>query len=1175
MTKRPTFLKGAAQNVCATCALAFAISLSTNAQVDTGALVGQILDPSGGAVARSLVTLQNEGTGVSIQTKSDEHGNYSFSPVQIGTYSISVEQPGFSREVRSHVSVNIQQRLSIDFTLHPGQVQQTIDVTSSLPILQTENASVGQVVEKQQINNLPLNGRNYFFLAQLAAGVSFGQKDSRGENNNGRFSANGTRPTQNNYLLDGIDNNSSIISRQNGKDFVVQTPVDALSEFKIQTNNYSAEFGRSAGAVMNATIKSGTNGFHGNAWEFLRNNDLDANDFFLNAAGKPDPEFRRNQFGFTQGGPVVIPKVYNGRNRTFFFGAFEGTRIRQGNTLITTVPTLYERNSGFTDFSDLPFLQTGSYTDARGNKYPAGTIFDPSTTLAAGNSFIRSPFPGNRIPASRIDSNAVKLLNLLPAPTLPSLTANYVVAPVFADDMNSYDVRIDQVIGEKDQLFGRYSYNYHRQRHPGPYSGYADGGNSLVNSNLDDHSQNAIVGETHVFSPRLVNEIRIGVNREHALWLQPNGDVAGIPEQFGIMGVPQTPQNGGLPEFTVGSLSTFGSFGFLPSSKYGTTPQISEDLTYTRGGNTFKGGFEAQRVLYPFAQPPQSRGLLNYSGIYTSVVGQTDASAAIAQLLLLPTPTSTLAGANQVQLSNFVEHSLIRNYFGAYVQDDWKVTRKLTLNLGVRYDYYSFPHDRLGQLANFAPGLNRVGGTYLVTPQIQPLLPASFTSALSAEGIAVQQGGQQLGNAQRLNFAPRIGFAFQATKQLVVRGGYGIFYGGIEEIGGSPLITENFPIEYTVNRTASSPTTPLAANNSLGLLETTFQNLPLSPSTVNPVGLALIGFQHNWQTPYTQAANLIFQYQMNAVTTLSLGYVGSSTRHLETVLNPNAPLVLLPPGTNQTPYIPYPATALSGNNYTATAGSSNYNSLQTTLERRFSNGLAVLANFAWQKARTDARDPLEGDIGGYRAPFLPGFGIKNDFALADFDVRRLFHVSGTYELPLGPGRKFASAANGITKALIGGWSLNWIATVQDGQPFTVGCPRATSAGFGCNAFMLPGVDPYANSSVAHFVNAAAFSNPPAVGAIGQSDYAPLGGAPTQVTGPAFHRLDLSLFKRFNFTERIYSEFRAEVFNVTNTPNFSNPSALNFTNLTNFGQITSTRDSPNDPREIQFGLKLYW
>jgi hypothetical protein len=1145
-------------------------------QVDSGVLLGQVTDPSSAVIVGAKVTLLNEGTGLTATTTTDSRGSYIFSPVRIGAYTVSIEHPGFAKSTHLHVTVNIQQQALVNIMLAPGQVEQSVDVSTAPPVLQTQDASVGQVMSARAIRDLPLNGRNYIFLAQLSAGVTFGQHDSRGENGNGRFAANGTRPTQNNYLLDGIDNNSSIISRQNGKDFVVLTPVDALSEFKIQTNSYSAEFGRAAGAVLNATVKSGTNQFHGDAWEFLRNNKLDAADFFENAAGAPQSEFRRNQFGFTQGGPVRLPHIYDGRNRTFFFVDYEGTRIRQGNPDVSTVPTLAERESGYSNFADLPAGQTGSRSDVLGRSFPSGTIFDPATTRTASGSYVRDPFPGNVIPASRLNANAIKLLQLLPAPNGPGILSNYTSTPIFQDDTNGFDIRIDQVFSDRDQMFGRYSYSFLHRIHPGPFPGVADGGDSLVNSNLDDRSQNAVLGETHLFGPTLVNEFRIGLNREHALWLQPYGDVMGIPAQFGIEGIPQTAQNGGLPRLNVGSLSHFGSWGFLPSDKYGTTPQITDDLTFTHGSHTIKTGIMAQRILFPFAQPPQSRGLLSYSGVFTSVINKTDGTAGIAQMLLNPTSSSNIAGANQVQLSNFHSHDLRRNYLGAYIQDDWKLSSRLTVNLGVRWDYFAFMHDRFGDNANFIPGGGFAGGTLLIPSVRQDLLPATYTAILAKDGIRVQGGGLDVGRAQKTNFAPRIGFAYQLTSKLVVRAGYGMFFGGAEELGGSPLLTENFPFEYTVTRTSLTPQTPITADNSIGLLETSFQNLSINPATINVSGIPLIGFEYRWKTPYTQSENLTLQYQLGSASTFSIGYIGSNSRHIPIILSSNPVLTLLPPGTNSTPYVPYPDTAISGGNYTTTQGSSNYNSLQTTYEKRFTNGLSLLANFTWAKILTNAHDPLEGTIGGYRAPYLPGFGIQQDVSLADFDVRRAAHISGSYELPFGPGKVFASQARGVLAQLIGGWSMNWILTVQDGQPFTVGCPTATSTGFGCNGLRVAGQNPYAGShDVNHFLNAAAFTNPISVARIGQTDVSPLGGSATQVSGPPFRRLDLSFFKQFKTSESTYVEFRAEAFNLTNTPNFSNPSSLNFLDTTSFGRITSTRDNPNDPRELQFGLKFYW
>ncbi len=1166
--------------------LFFALSATVRAQVDTGSVLGQVTDSTGALIPDVLVTLRNESTGVTTSMHTDGRGNFSFSPVRIGIYTITAEMQNFQREEQQHIHVDVQQQINIPIMLRTGSTKETIEVSSeSIPLLQTQNASVGQTIGSQQINDLPVYSRNYYFLAQLAAGVTFAQNGGRNENTNGRFVANGVRATENDYLLDEIDNNSAIVSVQNGKDYVVQTPVDALADFKIQTNNYNAEFGRAAGAVLNATTKSGTNQVHGDVWEFLRNDVLNANDYFLNHAGIARAVLIRNQFGFTLGGPVILPHIYNGHNRTFFFGDYEGTRLIQGNAITGTVPTTLERNSGYTNFSDLATLQHGNNPpDAMGNVYPLGTILDPATTTADGSTYVRTPFSGNQIPSGRIDPNAVALLNLLPSPTNSQLLNNYVTAPPDADTYNSFDIRADQVIGHKDYLFARYSYNGHTQNHPGIFTdyqkGYADGGNTSSESDFFDRSQNVSIGETHTFSSTLVNDLRLGVNREHVLWLQANGNTLGIPAQFGIQGVPQYPTNGGLPYFSVGSLgsgvcNSFGACNSLPSNKYGTTPQLNDDLTIVRGAHTVKLGVEQQFIWFPFTQPPDSRGEFTFGGMYTSVYGQTDSTTGIAQLLLLPTSTSNLAGANAVSMSTFTEHDLTHKYSGAYAQDDWRVNQRLTLNLGLRYDYYDFMHDQKDNIANFVPGPARVGGTFLVTSRINSELPPAYVSALSAEGIAVDQIAQgTMVNTQHLNFAPRVGFAYELLPKLVIRGGYGIFYGGIEDIGGSPMITENFPIEYSVTQTAVNAATPLAANNSIGLLENTFVNLNTSPTALSPTGINLDAYQHNNKTTYVEGYNLSLQYQINSALALTAAYTGDEGRHILTELGLNSVAVLLPPGTTTKPYWPYQTTG-SGGNYVMPEAASDFNAGQVTLEQRPMHGLSLLANFAWQKTISDARDPLENETGSYRAPFLPNFGIGADSELADFNDRRVVHVSGLYELPLGRGKLIAGNAHGVAQGLVGGWNMSFIGTVKDGMPFTVSCSVATSSGSGCNALLVSGQNPYANSSVAHFVNAAAFANPAAVTTIGQTDYAPLGGKSTQVSGPPFRSLDLGVLKRFSFTERIYSEFRAEFFNITNTPNLANPSSLNFSNTTNFGQITSTIDTPNDPREVQAALKIYW
>ena len=443
------------QAECLFSRLLFCFACNLFAQVDTGTILGTVRDNTGAVIPGANVTIRDEGTAATQSRTTSNSGEYVFTPLKIGKYTVEVEHSGFKKERRTGLVVDIQQQVLADFSLSVGDVSSEIEVTAAAPILQTESGSVGTVIESQAINDLPLNGRNYTFLARLVPGATVGQPEGRGLNANGWFTANGTRPAQNNYMLDGIDNNTNDVDFLAGAAYVLKPPIDAIGEFKLQTNGFSAEFGRAGGAVLNASLKSGTNQFHGSLWEFLRNDKLDATDFFLNANGQPKGAFKQNQFGFTAGGPIV-------KNKTFFFGDYEGTRIRQGVPETGfTVPTLAERNSGFTDFSDLIALQSGSLTDANGKSYPLGTIFDPATTTSIANGqYLRSPFPGNIIPANRLDPNAVKLLSLFPAPTQPGLYNNYNVNANAMTNVNAFDTRIDEYATEKDQIFGRFSWSH-------------------------------------------------------------------------------------------------------------------------------------------------------------------------------------------------------------------------------------------------------------------------------------------------------------------------------------------------------------------------------------------------------------------------------------------------------------------------------------------------------------------------------------------------------------------------------------------------------------------------------------------------------------------------------------------------------------------------------------------
>ena len=1164
----------------------------TQAQVDTGTILGTVRDQSGAVVPGAKVTLIHEGTSFTLSALTREDGGYIFTPIRIGTYRVEAEYGGFQKAVRSGVQLNIQQQAVVDFTLVPGEVTQTVEVTAAVPLLQTESGSVGEAVTGEKIINLPLSGRNYTFLARLTAGVTIAQPEGRGLNGNGWFAANGTRPAQNNYLLDGIDNNSNNVDFLSGAATVVKPPIDAIGEFKVQTSAFSAEFGRAGGAVLNVTLKSGTNEIHGSAWEFLRNNHLDANNFFANQAGLEKGQFQQNQFGAAVGGPLI-------KNKTFWFVDYEGTRIRQARIWSgLTVPTASQRNAGFTDFSDLITGQSGTRgPDLLGRTVPLGTIFDPATTrpvtagqvdpvtglTATATGSVRDAFPGNRIPANRLSPNAVKLLSLYPGPTAAGLFRNYTVNRTNMDDTDAIDVRIDHNFTSNDQIFGRYSFADAPKFRPGPFEGVADGG-GFGDGEETLRTQGAALSWTHTFSRTLINEARVGFGREHNVRLQAFGnDTSDIPGKYGIPGIVQTPGNGGLPFFGIGSLAGLGSSNWLVSERFSNTYQLTQNLTKLYKSHSFKGGFQIQHIEFPWTAPPTSRGNFSFNGAFTSIPNNRDASTGIAQFLLSPIASTVpngvnfLGGSNSVSASNFGSVANNKDYYGAYFQDDWKVSPKLTLNLGLRWDHFSLVGEDYGAQANFVPGPPGAGAKFVIPAQRKSTtISPGFVSALAKDGIELvytDDFGTGLGRSQKKNFAPRFGFAYQATSKFVVRGGYGIYYGAFENRGGAPNLGYNYPFQYSFSFPAVNDVTPVTyPDGTTGTLERGFLGIPLNPAAVSGSGLYFRAIEFNYKTPYTQSYNLTTQYQLRSSDSIEVGYVASLSRHIEAFTGTNHVRQILPPGTNRTPYLLYPTFAPDAS-YATTNGNSHYHSMQTKYTRRMSKGLDFLAAYTWAKTLTNAGDLLSGgNVGGFRAPELPGFGIKKDMGLASFHIKHAFAYSGIYEFPFGRGKALGGNLSGVGDAILGGWSTNWILTLYSGQPQTIGCTRATTAGLGCNA-LLTGQPLYpANQTINQFYNPAAFANPPVATTIGQTDFAPLGGAGTQVTGPSFRQLDLSLFKSFKPSEGTRLEFRTEVFNLTNTPSFNAPGSLDFTNPNNFAVITSTR---NFARQIQFALKFYW
>jgi len=1236
--------------------------LLTNAQcafgqVDEGSIVGLVQDPTGAVVPGAQVTLLNTDQGITLNTTTSGSGEYTFSPVRIGHYSVSASAPGFSTTTQENLEVKLDQHLQVNIALKTGAATETVQVTTAPPELQTEEGSVGQVVTGQSVNNLPLNGRNFTFLAQLGAGVNTPQADTRGNAAAGAFTANGLRESQNNYLLDGIDNNSNAVDFLNGTNFVVLPPVDAISEFKVQTADFSAQLGRSAGAVMNATVKSGTNSLHGAAWEFFRNDKLDAADWFENNAGIKRGELRQNQFGVTAGGPVI-------KNKIFFFGDYEGLRRVAGNTVSgISVPTAAERTSGFTNLSDIIQPNTGKASgrvDALGRGIASGVVLDPATTRAVasgafdplsgiqntGNStvYVREPFSSacgphtsdftlaacpdlNQLPGGRLDANAIKLLNIYPQPTGSGVTSNFAANPNLFEHRNAFDTRIDFDLTQKDQVFFRFSYVDDPQFIPGPFGGIADGGGFQEGLQTAKSDQSALA-YTHVFSPSLVNVARVGFNHLHTTRFGPDGNTAGIPAQFGIQGIPQQAENGGLPSIEMSGLSTLGSNSFLPSDEVSDTIQVTDDFTKIYGQHSFKMGIEFQNVKFSTLQPAYSRGDFEYNNnsssvSYTDIPNIGGGATGRAQFLLDPIASTVggvdyVGGADQVQASNISKTYDEKKYFATYFQDDWKVTPRLTLNLGIRWDYFGPINETNGGQANFIPSGPPNGVPEYLIPasgKDNRALSPSFINLLAKDGIALVQTskyGNGLVQTQKTNFVPRVGLAFQLDPKTVLRGGVGLFYNSFENQGYGPNIGENYPFVYNfgyLEKNLGIPSvqpissgSPWAGCATAGPGSTATLNAGLSciqftPLQVNASGLSLQGLQFAYHTPLTISVNATVQRALTRTLSAQVSYVLTESSNLQTGVSTNNVTQLLAPGASTQNAVPFPDFS-HGSSYHQTVGRSNYNGLQTKLEKEFDNGLQFLAAYTWSKTLSDAGDLLNGgSVSGYRAPDVPGLGPSFDRALADFDIRNVFHISGYYELPFGKEKHFLPNSGRITNGLVGGWAVNTIAALQGGQPISLGCPTNTTNGTNCRDLSAPGqaqklgLHKDGQGKLNWFGNPAAFQQPcelggtTPTGCIPETGPAVLGGYSTTTTAPGIAKFDFSAFKNFPISERFSMQFRAEIFNILNHATFNAPgfggngvnavtNSTNFTNA-NFGEIGSTRFAPYDSRQIQFALKLYY
>jgi hypothetical protein len=1240
------------------CILVLAPAALLHAQVDTGIVLGTVTDSSGAAISNATVSLRNEETGLVLKQNTKTDGSYLFNAVKVGSYSVTVSAAGFEAETVEHLTVAIQQKLVENLSLQPGKTSSTVTVVAENAVLQTQDASVGQVVSEHMIDNLPLNGRNYTLLAQLAPGTTTTVYDSgHGELQSGTFTANGVTTTYNNYLLDGITNNNMTADFGNGNSFTLLPPPDGLAEFKVETGDYSAEYGRSGGAIINAVTHSGQNTLFGDLWYFNRNRFFDSNDYFLKRAGQPRPKFNRNQFGFSLGGPVMLPH-FNGRDRFLFFVDYNGETVRQGQAYTSSVPTLAERNSNFTNFSDLYGSQNGTQTDILGRTTPLGQIFDPATTryLSAGTTdpvtgytalytgYVREPFAGNIIPQQRVSPVSAALLALFPAPNT-NLTAtnktvnNYVSAPVNQITNNTFDARTDENISPKDQLFERGSFGYIPRVIPDPCPTAANCGVSATNGSEYDVILGVAIGETHTFSSSLLNELRIGYNRIHRNIVGDFGDQLNLNQQYGIPGIPSNDGNGGLAQIRVTGLSELGEHNNNPEYEVGSESAYMDNVSLQRGPHNLRFGVDYERIKNALLSAQFPHGYFSFTGGYsdqptvlnsahTGTVGGNTANTGIAQFVVEPTVTSVpnctvitqasgsgtgcqtynyVGGASQIQASPMSQQDYRHPYFGAYIQDDWRILPRLTINAGLRWEYFEDGIDHAGHAANFVPGFANHGqAMYLIDDRVKnvPLSP-SFVSLLQQENIAlVYTSNHQLRHLNENNFAPRLGFAWQFFNKSVLRGGYAISYAGIYARGDGYNPGDNYPFSFSVNITSSNQG-GLASDsgNKIGPMDQGLAAIPLTPTQAQGYQISPRGNQYNFRVPYVQSMNLTLQQQIFNDQFLEIAYVGTFNRHIESLIDSNRVDMMIPTTFSVSPVTPSPTCNDSGlyhdvdpNNPNPTAqdnkvyydqypclaqanyymwneGSNNYNSMQVTYRKMNTNGTSLIADYTWSKFLGYGSDSNLFNSESYRGPFIPGFGMKGEYGPEDFASTNVVHIGGIWQLPFGLERRWLHD-NRLLDTLIGGWNLSGIFTYQSGQPVNVSCNLSHAAGVGCYS-IANRLQMFTNAhTLTHWLNAAAYSEPTTnTTTPNVTDFSPMGARPGNGYGPAFHRADMSIQKNFilPFERRNVVEFRAESFNITNTPNFGQPGSLTPSNSA-FASITSERDSPNDSREFQFSLR---
>jgi len=1120
------------------------------AQVDRGSIVGLVTDPAGARVPGAQVTVTNLAADQSISVTTDEQGQYAADLLRIGTYSITVEKPGFQKAVQPNVDVGVNQTARVDIALLVGSIMESVQVTTTPPLLQTEASSLGTIETERRISELPLNGRNFIQLAYLGPGANGGQTKTNvsggvfeNERANEAVSVNGLRVSNNNFLLNGVDNNEFGLGG-----VIVLPPPDAIQEFRTEENSMSAEFGR-GGAAVNVVLKSGTNQMHGGAYEFIRNDKLDAVNYF-NQGQQP---FKRNQFGAFLGGPIR-------KNRTFIFGDYEGSRLRESNPFISTVPTAAEQTG---DFSDRLTGDTFSpcATPSPADTFDTGTIFDPFSThhytcADGGVVSLRNPISGtNIIPAGSINAIGQNVANFYPHANLPGLTNNYLANQNHVNNQDSFDVRLDHRFRDQDQMFASYSFGDVRSQRPGPL-GPLFGGSDCCPSASNSRAQHLGLGYTHMFSPQLLNDLHGGYFRYA---------VNALPFNFGksigsdVLGIPNAnrstdPNSSGLTNIDIAGFTSLGDSMFLPEHVFENIFQVADTLTWIRGRHSLKFGIDFRRQQRNFYQVTAPRGFFGFGGVYTNDLSTANGGNGLADLLL------GIADANE---QDFLAGLYPTRYWdlGGFVQDDFRIRPNLTINLGLRYDITSPANGRVG---NFDLNRGIVVTSYGQNP--------------------VSHAGVQF---DKKDWAPRIGFAWSVQRNTVVRSAFGVFYSAeaniFDDLGLNP-----------------PQLTFLASTFNPGAIPSASQLISTGFPSALPVGDA-INISGPVKTtgpkriiPRIMEWNLGVQHQFGNNFLAQIGYVGTRANHLwnHEMSDLNQPLQIL--DTNFCGPDPNNCSPNFGRRYFNQQPNMTavlpldypqlemfYNSFQASLNKRFANGFNFLAAYTFAKNLGNA----DGNTGGfiqnsYRADLEHGPVVP--------DLRHRFTISYLYELPIGHGRRFMGEMIGIADAFFGGWQVAGITTAQSGEAVTavmssdlsntgslsyrpdqIAKPydfsfNTASQGtdFGCTN---PG-----HQTLDCWYNQAAFAAPAL--APGQQSAHSFGDSRIgNLRGPDLVDFDFVLQKNFKIRESQQVEFRAEIFNLLNHPNFGLPGGGSSVPVDVPGGASITNTS-TDNRQIEFALK---